>query len=55
MLNLISDWQNKNLKCFFCDTNISVKYEVYSKVIKKRICVCSKCVLIFSSIREEEN
>lgn len=49
-LKLIHDWQNKNLKCYFCGQTRSVKYttkiQTLSENIKTReVCVCNKCAL----------
>lgn len=51
MLNLIENWQNKNLKCHFCDSTESVKYEteVFDPVVDAfkpvMVCLCNKCVV----------
>lgn len=51
-MKLIENWQNKNLRCYICDTTASVKYEVEvfdsvqsNKAVK--ICICNKCVSLF--------
>lgn len=49
--NLIPEWSNKNLKCHFCGTNRSVKYE--ANVNRNKICVCNRCVLINNDLMED--
>lgn len=40
---LISDWQNKNLKCFNCGEYRSVKYEMDSDHY------CNACIMIVAN------
>lgn len=40
---LTPDWHKKNLRCFFCDEDRSVKYEM--DFHDKTVHVCNKCVL----------
>ena len=52
-MKIIPDWQNKQLRCYFCGETRSVKYtvEVKSTVYKdkaQRVCACNKCALIHS-------
>ena len=42
-INLITDWQNKDLKCHYCGTTKSVKYAV--SLNGSTVCACNKCVL----------
>ena len=47
---LINDWQNKNLRCYFCGSTKSVKYsiKISDSVIDNKtteVCVCNKCIL----------
>lgn len=47
---LIESWYKRNLKCHFCNTEKSVKYEmkIFDPVIDTKptsICVCNKCVI----------
>lgn len=46
----IPDWQNKNLRCDFCDSTKSVKYtmEIPDPIVSSGysdVCACNKCVL----------
>lgn len=43
MLKLIDNWQDKNLKCHFCGTTKSVKWEVSTNGVV--FCTCGKCLL----------
>lgn len=60
MIELIPDWQNKNLTCHFCGEKRSVKYKTKVVVIdtlpdkedKKEVCVCNKCALLLNDIKE---
>lgn len=50
---LIPNWQNKNLRCHFCNETRSVKYEteVFDPVISDKptmVCVCNKCALRYA-------
>lgn len=52
---LIPNWQNKNLRCHFCDETRSVKYEteVFDPVISDKptmVCICNKCALRYSTL-----
>lgn len=52
---LINDWQNKNLKCHFCETTKSVKYsiKISDPVIDNKtteVYVCNKCILKHNSL-----
>lgn len=49
--NIISERSKKYLKCHFCGTNKSVKYEV--NVNGKKVCVCNRCVLIKNDFLED--
>ena len=42
-MQLIPNWQDKNLECHFCKTTKSVKYAVYMGGTV--VCACSKCAL----------
>lgn len=51
---LIPNWQNKSLRCHFCDETRSVKYEteVFDPVISDKptmVCICNKCVLRYAN------
>ena len=51
---LIPNWQNKNLRCHFCDETRSVKYEteVFDPVVSDKptmVCICNKCVLRYTN------
>jgi hypothetical protein len=65
-MELIPNWRDKNLKCYFCGETKSVKYKttvivvdsipVDSRDAEKEVCICNKCVLhmidIVDSIKE---
>lgn len=42
------DWRNKSLKCYFCGSNLSVKYLVVVKDgnVEKEVRSCNKCVFL---------
>ena len=53
-MNIIPDWRNKNLQCYFCGETRSVKYTMKIKThpdnLKIReVCVCNKCALIHNN------
>ena len=53
IIDMISPEQRQSKRCYFCGTNLSVKYivEVFDPVMANepsRVCVCNKCVLHFS-------
>lgn len=50
MWKLIDPKDRKKCRCYFCETNLSVKYlvEVYDPVISNKrtwVCACNKCAL----------
>lgn len=47
-MQVIENWQNKELYCMFCGTNKSVKYMLTLDVNGREgtVCGCNKCVLI---------
>ena len=58
-MKLIADWQNKNLRCYFCGDTRSVKYEkeIFDPVIDSKptkVYVCNKCVLRYVDSKEEQ-
>ena len=58
MIKLIPDWRERNLRCHFCNTTESVKYEkeIFDPVIDTRptkVCVCNKCALN-DALRKQE-
>lgn len=42
------DWIKKELKCYFCGSNQSVKYLVVVKDgnTEKEVCSCNRCVFL---------
>ena len=48
---LIPNWNKKDLRCHFCGTNKSVKYE--SNVDGEKVCVCNRCVLTENDFLED--
>ena len=49
-MELIPNWRNKNLRCYFCGETRSVKYliKVFDPVIDSKpikVCACNKCAL----------
>lgn len=50
-MRLIEDWQNRNLRCFFCGNDRSVKYSIEymeSGMSKQEtVFVCNMCALRF--------
>lgn len=56
--NIISDWQNKNLRCHFCGETRSVKYKTKILIIDtipneqniEEVNVCNKCALSLQTI-----
>ena len=58
-MKYISNWQNKNLSCYFCGETRSVKYEteVLDPVISDKptmVCVCNKCALRYTDQQTEK-
>ena len=64
-IELLPDWQNKNLPCSLCGSHQSVKYMMEHIVIdvesedlfgeKKMSCLCNKCALrLMTYVQEEE-
>jgi hypothetical protein len=60
-LTLNPNWHKENLKCHFCGETRSVKYKTKIIIIdtipndeetEKEVCVCNKCALLMSSIKE---
>ena len=55
-MELIPNWQNKDLTCAFCGTKKSVKYKIPVVIIDtipveeqpNKVCACNKCALLFS-------
>lgn len=43
-----SNWQKNKTKCYFCGTNMSVKYIVTLKddIEERRVFCCNKCVFL---------
>ena len=48
MLKLIENWQNKDLKCHFCETTKDVKYAV--SMNGAVVCACGKCIPKYTNI-----
>lgn len=53
-VKLIADWKNKKLRCHFCGSEKSVKYEatIFDSNIdnkKSKICCCNKCALVYNN------
>lgn len=48
MMQMIENWQSKELYCLFCGTNKSVKYMVTVDVNGRKgtVCCCNKCVMV---------
>ena len=48
-MNIINDWQNKQLRCHFCGETRSVKYELKIRDVEsnlpKTVCACNLCAL----------
>lgn len=60
ILKLIDGWQRKNLRCYFCNSTQSVKYqtEVYDPVLASgpsTVCICNKCALRHISHETKNN
>ena len=58
-MRIISNWQEKNLRCNFCGETRSVKYEteVFDPVISDKptlVCVCNRCVFRYGMRKEDE-
>ena len=54
-MKLIPNWHEKNLTCWVCGTNKSVKYKTKLIIIdtlpladetEEEVCVCNKCVTL---------
>lgn len=50
-MEYIANWQEKNLRCYYCGETRSVKYkeEIIDPVISSEpttVCVCNKCALL---------
>ena len=59
-IRLIPNWQNKNLRCHFCNEVKSVKYEaeIFDPVIFDKpvtVCVCNKCALRYANCLIEKD
>lgn len=59
-MQLIANWRNKNLKCYFCGETRSVKYtvEIFNPVISDnstKVCCCNKCAPLFEASKKENN
>lgn len=57
-MELIPNWTEQNLTCYFCGSTKSVKYKLNLLTIDslpgipreappKKVCTCNKCALIF--------
>jgi len=47
MLKPIENWTEKNERCYFCDSNVSVKYTMtISDPLPMEVTVCNKCALL---------
>lgn len=49
-MKIISNWEKKNLRCYFCGETRSVKYkkEIFDPVVNSKpteVCICNKCAL----------
>lgn len=60
-IELLPDWQNRNLPCSHCGTYKSVKYIAETIVMdenlfgsKVKICLCNKCALRWMGYRGDE-
>ena len=49
-MKYIADWRDKKRNCYFCGTNLSVKYEVTftENDDDKIVSVCNKCVFLYA-------
>jgi hypothetical protein len=53
-IKLIPDWQNRNIRCYFCGSSKSVKYEkrIFDPVLDdtkpSTVYVCNRCALLRS-------
>ena len=50
IMEYITNWQEKNLRCYYCGETRSVKYkeEIIDPVISSKpttVCVCNKCAI----------
>ena len=47
-MKLIVDWREKRLKCHFCGTDLSVKYQatIDEDGIEKEVCACNRCIFL---------
>lgn len=58
-MKIISNWKNKNLRCYFCNETRSVKYtmEIFDTVIDNKpteVYVCNKCALKYNNKEMKE-
>ena len=47
-MKYIANWRDKGLKCYFCGTNMSVKYQVtiMENDTEKKVCSCNRCIFL---------
>ena len=63
-MELITNWEKKELTCFVCGTKKSVKYKtkvmvidslpIFNEQIETEICLCNKCALLSVFTEEVE-
>ena len=53
-MRLIEDWQNNNLRCFFCGMDKSVKYTVHIDKVPYIVYACNRCALIHAIDEEHD-
>ena len=55
MMNIIENWQNRPLRCFFCGSSHSVKYEIEHPETGNTVYACNKCALLKEGTTHEGN
>ena len=58
-MNIIPNWKERNLRCYFCGETRSVKYEieVFDPVVDSKpskVCICNKCALRYALNEKEK-